>query len=223
MIPPESSVGVLVPSVSLSGDRPRRLRPCMYTGSSGDRPWRLRPYMYTGFSSLGVFAAVPPTTVCSAPPTIPALSSLGVLTMWRPTNVVSPCRPWSRSNETATTAIVNMTNDARNAASKMEPPALGACSVPTLVLIVFLPSAPSFGTCRGDRRSDALPGRCFEAPGGGDLAHGRLGAWSAARGAIEDPSLMRVGVQVFGESMHGLPLSPPVCPKARRRAFNSLR
>jgi hypothetical protein len=40
------------------------------------------------------------------------------------------------SSEMATTAIVSMTNDARNAAGKMKPPALGACSVPALVLIV---------------------------------------------------------------------------------------
>jgi hypothetical protein len=77
-------------------------------------------------SSVGVVAAVPPTNVCSAPPTIPPLSSLGVLTTCRPANVVSPCRPASRSTEMATTAIVSMTSDARNAASKMEPPALGA-------------------------------------------------------------------------------------------------
>jgi hypothetical protein len=36
----------------------------------------------------------------------------------------------------ATTAIVSMTSDAMNAAIKMEPFALGACSVSTLVLIV---------------------------------------------------------------------------------------
>jgi hypothetical protein len=40
----------------------------------------------------------------------------------------------------ATTPMVSMTSDARNVVIKMEPPGMGACCVPTLVLIVPSPS-----------------------------------------------------------------------------------
>ena len=108
-------------------------------------------------SSLGVLAAVPPTNVCSVPPT----TVFGV-----------GCGR-SRPSETTPTAIVSMTNDARIAAGQIERPVRGAWSVPTLVLM-----APSFRSCRSDASN---VGRCPPEVGAlehlarGDLAHPRLG------------------------------------------------
>jgi len=56
MIPPVSSLGELVPSGSV-------MNLCLDAGGE------LQPEI-----SLGVFAAVPPTNVCSAPPTIPVVT-----------------------------------------------------------------------------------------------------------------------------------------------------
>ena len=136
MSPPESSVGVLVPS--LSPTNLCLIPPESSVGVLANVPpatvLGLPPPIWA-LSSLGVFAAVPPTNVCSAPPTIPAPQLARRVDHVRPTNVVT-CPPWSRSSEMATTAIVSMTSDATDVASKIERPVLGACSVSTLALIV---------------------------------------------------------------------------------------
>ena len=137
MSPPESSVGVLVPS--LSPTNLCLIPPESSVGVLANVPpatvLGLPPPIWA-LSSLGVFAAVPPTNVCSAPPTIPAPQLARRVDHVAADERRLPCPPWSRSSEMATTAIVSMTSDATDVASKIERPVLGACSVSTLALIV---------------------------------------------------------------------------------------
>jgi hypothetical protein len=82
--------------------------------------------------------ALVPSVVAVVPPTIPPLSSLGVLTTCRPTTVCAPGRPSSPAIEMAVTAIVSITSDARTAAGQIDRPADVPWSVPTLVLMALL-------------------------------------------------------------------------------------
>ena len=87
-------------------------------------------------SSVGVLAAVPPTTVCSVPPT--TVFGAGVA--------------WSRPRKNAPIPIDSTSSEAMTAAAQIERFVRGVWSVPTLVLIsVSLRSrAP---TDRADRRA----------------------------------------------------------------------
>ena len=70
-------------------------------------------------SSVGVLAAVPPTTVCSVPPT----------------TVFGAGAAWSRPRKNAPIPIDSISSEAMTAAGQIERVVLGAWSVPILVLI----------------------------------------------------------------------------------------